>query len=477
MGLKKMRLAAAFLALCVFTSLFLAPGVWTTLQRKAILASQFTPATARIGYGLLAAAGILAATFLLGRVYCSVLCPAGLAQELFHRLGGVARTRGLRFVRGGRQAVLLAAVVVAAALGCMAVVNFLDPLGLFGRLASLAGGTVSLAAENVAALMPLALGAVLLVVVPLFRGRWFCDRLCPVGALLGLVSASGGGGVSLDPAKCVSCGRCEKICPVRTIDAAGKRVEPDRCVLCLDCLDQCPVGALSLAGRAPENRRGFLRSAAAATAGGLFVLARPMAESLGAAGDGRTDILPPGAGEYARHAARCVSCQACVPACPVGIIRPRGPHLRPALDYDRGYCQYGCADCTHSCPAGALLPMTPEAKQTTRLARTELQLGRCVVIANGTACGACAEVCPTHAVRMVERDAGLPTVPDFSAAHCIGCGACYHVCPAEPRAFTLEGLVRQETAAGVRPGGHGEPREDAAAPDGGDRDALQEFPF
>ncbi len=159
------------------------------------------------------------------------------------------------------------------------------------------------------------------------------------------------------------------------------------------------------------------------------------------------------------------------------IIQVRdGSGLRPTLDYNLGFCHYNCRACLDSCPAHAFRhSLTLEERQKIRVARVALDLPRCVAVLNNTACGACAEVCPTHALQMVEQGGGKPTIPDFDPAYCIGCGACYHACPAEPRAFVVQGLAVHETAQGIRPSIA--PESEAAPhvlPEPGD---LTDFPF
>ena len=91
------------------------------------------------------------------------------------------------------------------------------------------------------------------------------------------------------------------------------------------------------------------------------------------------------------------------------------------------------------------------------------------------ACGACAEVCPTHALRMqpYAEAKGLPQ-PIFEEAYCIGCGACRYACPVtdEPRAFEIAGVPRQTTTPGIRPADKTDKEEDRALPGMGEA-----FPF
>ncbi|MCC8180302.1 MAG: 4Fe-4S dicluster domain-containing protein [Planctomycetes bacterium] len=409
---------------------------------------------------------ILAAS---GRLYCSLFCPAGWLQELFYRLGRFAKTTRLRHSSGVPPAAILLPVVAAIVLGWMWLANFLEPIGLFGRTVQplaqairwLLDGWGDAGVADLSAWIAVGGGVILLVAVPLFKGRLFCDRLCPVGAFLSVCSKMDRRAVAIDQKACVSCGKCEAVCPTGCASAKEKRIESARCVVCLECFAACNFGAIRYTRKsgaqtipsaqpvAPQ-RRTFVSSALTAAAAVLYLAVRRFRPFL--SGDAAAGILPPGAEPAAEHLAQCVSCQSCVASCPVGIIRTSGSDLRPTLNYDYGYCQYNCLACVDSCPAGVIHPVTLEQKQRLRLAKTDLLINNCVVVTQGTECGACAEVCPTHAVRMVHGDAGEPTLPDFDSTYCIGCGACYHVCPALPRAFAITPLPRQEMAAGVRPG-------------------------
>ncbi|MDR1049453.1 MAG: 4Fe-4S binding protein [Synergistaceae bacterium] len=460
--------------------------------RAALMDLQFTPAllTER---GLWVVACVVVA-LLLGRWYCSVLCPFGTLQEAAWRFLSPARRKKPSYISPWR---LRYAVPVLAGAGIFFAVPELfipaDPIGNFGRGVR---GVWLLASEGLSALsIPLALFLALFAAILVFaaaKGRRFCDG-CPAGMLLGLCSRVALVRMRLRKDDCVSCGLCERVCPMGCIDATNRTLDGDRCVLCFSCTGSCRAGALDyrLPGRAEkEERRAFLRGgghwallalayaggAAARDAGALKRFFSPSFSPSSSPGlpSGAAEaevlpvVLPPGARDREYFLSRCVKCEACAAACPPAIIRAGGEY--PHLDYERGYCQFNCTECSHVCPTRALRPLGKN-KQHTRIGLSELTRARCVVITRGESCGACAEVCPTHALRMEPLSAGSPlTAPVFDAEYCIGCGGCYNVCPAEPRAFVVRGVTPQSGTPGIRPAQE-EPGESPPAFVGSD------FPF
>jgi Fe-S-cluster-containing hydrogenase component 2 len=109
------------------------------------------------------------------------------------------------------------------------------------------------------------------------------------------------------------------------------------------------------------------------------------------------------------------------------------------MDYETGFCEYDCNLCGRICPTGAILSLDIQTKQKTQIGRAHLIKERCVVYTKETACGACAEVCPTHAVHMVPY---LPRLnqPETDQTLCIGCGNCQFACPViGTKAILVEG--------------------------------------
>ncbi|HYD41328.1 MAG TPA: 4Fe-4S dicluster domain-containing protein [Anaeromyxobacter sp.] len=471
----------------------LAPAVLVFLDFGRLLPAPVGPAVARLqlvpAIVRLPALGaivtlvlILAATLVAGRVYCSTLCPLGTLQDLVIRLGDRwARRRRFRFralpPRRLAHAAIAAAAFALAVAGSQLVLGLLEPYSAFGRILASAvrpalaeavnGLSRALAAEHVYALQPVvrpgfawdalavALGSLAAIAaLALWRGRLFCNLLCPAGAVLRLAARRTVLRIGIDEARCNACGVCEKGCKAGCIDAARRRVDFDACVGCFDCLDVCPHGAVRF-GRFPPaggrrvdpalrpdvdpGRRAVLRTAALAPAALLV----PAAVRAGAADprDARAPVTPPGSLARDHFTARCTACHLCVAACPTQVLRPAllaygaAGLLQPRLVFDRGACVYDCRRCAEVCPTGAihLLPL-PE-KRLVQVGRARFVKADCVVETKKKACGACAEHCPTKAIAMVPYPGGDPhlRIPEVNEEACIGCGACEHPCPTLPR--------------------------------------------
>jgi formate hydrogenlyase subunit 6/NADH:ubiquinone oxidoreductase subunit I len=169
-------------------------------------------------------------------------------------------------------------------------------------------------------------------------------------------------------------------------------------------------------------------------------------------------IMPPGAGNEKHYRSRCAGCYACASSCPVGVIKAAAG-IAPALDYASASCQFDCVECSLVCPTGAIKRLSVEQKHKTRIALSSLDFERCVVNTKGESCGACAEVCPTHSLRMIPyEESGIPwlTKPVFEEAYCVGCGACLVACPARPNAFAVLPVAEQIQTPGIRPAGEDE---------------------
>lgn len=306
-----------------------------------------------------------------------------------------------------------------------------------------------------------AAGAFALIAVLAWRnGRTWCNTVCPVGTLLGILSRHSLLAPVIDTSKCNGCGLCSRRCKGACIDSRNHAIDYSRCVACMDCIDTCHQGAISYTRRrtktvpeTPEtSRRGFMAlvGAMAGTAalrgeekivdGGLAVILDKKTPVR------KTRVIPPGAVSLRHLASRCTACQLCVSACPNGVLRPSTDvmtFMQPESSYERGYCRPECTKCSDVCPAGAILKISREEKSSIQIGHAVWIRANCVPLTDGVECGNCARHCPAGAIVMVPSDPSDETsvkIPVVNDERCIGCGACENLCPSRPfSAIYVEG--------------------------------------
>ncbi len=458
---------------------------------------QFLPAVLALNVGVVVL--LVALTLLFGRVYCSVICPLGVFQDVVSWLSGKRKKKKYRFSYTPEKRWLRYGVfvlfVVALIAGVGSFVALLAPYSAYGRMVQnlfaplygWANNVLAYAAEraesyafyetdvwmrSLPTFVVAALTLVLLVVLAWRGGRTYCNSVCPVGTLLGFLSRFAWFRPVIDTEKCTSCRLCERKCKASCIDVASHTVDYSRCVACMDCVDTCrhgavkyvhakPAGAVVAAadkdGNRPADamRRSFLTGAGVAVSmaamkaqekkvdGGLAVILDKKAPRRA------TPIVPPGAQSLRHMAQHCTACQLCVSVCPTGVLRPSTDLktlMQPESSYERGYCRPECTKCSEVCPAGAILKITPADKSAIQIGHAVWVKENCIPLTDGVECGNCARHCPTEAITMVlsnPADDRSPKIPVVDTERCIGCGACENLCPSRPfSAIYVEGHER-----------------------------------
>jgi ferredoxin len=467
---------------------------------KAALWPQFTPSLLALAHGAgWTAAGAIAVvllTLLFGRVYCAMLCPLGVLMDLSAWLARrTGKKRRLSYRPGHIWPRATAVVVCAAGLvaGSAVPLGILDPYSIFGKITAatlrpaLGWGNHLVSTTGVfnpVDVSPVAWGTfgvaagllALVVVAAVMRGRLWCNSVCPVGAVLGLISKHARYRLQIADSACVGCSMCERVCPAQCIDFREHRIDHSRCVMCLDCVTSCKRSGITLktsgnmaspecrADEAPVSgknhfpsigRRSFLASAVAIP---TSALAQSKDNSNQLTQRNKRSVLPPGAESLAHFQSRCTACHLCVANCPDQVLRPAvtehglAGFLQPYQDFTVAFCSYNCSNCSQICPTGAIQPLTVENRRAVRTGKVRFFEDRCVVKTKGTSCGACNEHCPTQAVRMVPWKNNL-TIPEIDPELCVGCGGCEFICPVRPdKAIIVEGLPVHERAKVVKLG-------------------------
>ena len=491
--LRKIRLTLAVLFFTAVTLLFLdftgTLHAWLGWTAKI----QFLPALLALNVGVVVFLVLL--TLVFGRVYCSVICPLGVMQDIIAWVGKKQKKNRYSFApaKSWLRYGVLAVFAIGIIAGIGSLVALLAPYSSYGRIASNLFAPIYTWGNNLLAYFAeradsyafyetevwlkslptfiISLLSFIIIGILAWRnGRTYCNTICPVGTVLGFLARFSWLKPVIDADKCVNCKLCARNCKAACIDIAKHRIDYSRCVACMDCIGMCHKGAISYkhpmkkavqsnangakisAEQINDARRSFLTATAlvATTAalkaqekkvdGGLAVIEDKKIP------DRKTPIVPPGAlsaRDFARH---CTACQLCVSVCPNGVLRPSTDLARlmqPEMSYERGYCRPECTKCGEVCPAGAIRPITIADKSATQIGHAVWIRQNCVPLTDSVECGNCARHCPTGAIQMIPSDAGnpdSPKIPAINVERCIGCGACENLCPARPfSAIYVEG--------------------------------------
>lgn len=492
--LRKARIMFAIIFLTCITLLFLdftgTAHTWLGWMAKI----QFLPALLAMNAG--AILFLLLLTFVFGRIYCSVICPLGVFQDVAAWLGKRPRKRRKAPYRYSpaksrlRYGVLLLFIVAFVA-GASSLVALLAPYSAYGRIAGNLFQPVWMWGNNLLAGLAersgsyafyqtdvwikslptflIAAATLILIVILAWRGgRTYCNTICPVGTLLGMAARYSWFRPVIDTEKCNGCGLCSRHCKAACIDSKAHAIDYSRCVTCMDCIGQCRQGAISYRHRKSkatdattqdgQSRRSFLTAGImVATATTLKAQEKKVDGGLAIIQDKEvpkrlTAITPPGSVSASHFARHCTGCQLCVSACPNGVLRPSTDLMKlmqPEMGYERGYCRPECTKCSEVCPAGAILRLGREDKSSVQIGHAVWVRKNCIPLTDDVECGNCARHCPTGAIQMVYSIPGnesSPRIPVVNTERCIGCGACENLCPARPfSAIYVEGHSRHRT--------------------------------
>ena len=438
--------------------------------------------------------GLAVLTLVFGRIYCSVICPLGIMQDVFGWLGKKQKKNRYTYSKEMKwlRYPVLVLFIIALVAGIGTLFQLLAPYSAYGRivtyllqpvwvagnnvLASIAEHYDSYAFYHVSKEVPnyylITIIAVLtwsiLAGLAWNYGRTYCNTICPVGTFLSFFSRFSWLKIHFDTEKCKNCSLCTKNCKASCIDFKTHTVDYSRCVVCGDCIESCKFEALSYSRNSRESRssrdsrdsrdsssegrRAFLLSSALVTTAALAQKKDKMMDGGLAeiedkvAPKRQTPITPPGSRSKQNFEQHCTGCQLCISECPNEVLRPSSDlwHLMlPTMSYELGYCRPECNRCSQVCPAGAIKPISAEDKASTQIGHAVFIKKNCVVLRDEVECGNCAAHCPTGAIEMVPSDPNddeSAYIPAVNEARCIGCGACENLCPARPHsAIYVEG--------------------------------------
>jgi polyferredoxin/Pyruvate/2-oxoacid:ferredoxin oxidoreductase delta subunit len=420
-------------------------------------------------------------TLVFGRVFCGWACPLGTLHNI---VGSVRKNRPAGMsVQGYRVKYYILIAILASALFTLQPVGVMDPLSLLIRSFSISVyplfnyGVRSVFDTIYAANLPgvasvtepvytllkksvlsfeqsyynqsMFIGILFLFVLGLnlIEKRFWCKYLCPLGALLGVLSRYALLKRSVSEG-CTSCGACSTLCQGNARPEAKEHWQDSECIVCRNCDDLCPQNAVSfgfLPLKPPAAMDLGRRRVITAAILGIATVPLLRITPLGKANAKDPVLLrPPGALEEKSFLQRCVKCGECMKVCTTNGLQPTlfeagvegiwSPMLVPRI----GYCEYRCTLCGQVCPTGAIKRLSLEEKAKVRIGLAMIEKGRCLPWAHAKPCIVCEEVCPTSKkaiwfedVRVRDRKGKTVVVkqPHVDLELCIGCGICEAKCP------------------------------------------------
>lgn len=466
--LKKIRTTLALVVFVLITLLFL--DVTGTLHAWLgwLAKIQFWPAFYALNIGVVAVLVVL--TLVFGRIYCSVICPLGVMQDVVSWLHG--RRKRNRFTYSKEKKWLrygmLGVFIISAVAGINAIVSLLAPYSSYGRIASSLFKPVYEAGNNVLAsiaehfnsyafysvdvwmksLPTLIIASVTFVAIVILAwrgGRTYCNTICPVGTILSFFARFSWFKVRIDESKCVNCGLCTKNCKASAIDFKNHKIDYSRCVVCGDCLGKCHKGALSFtSGRADKSTSGRVDKSTSqqvdkqtsGQAGNANLLVNSSTRN-SSADNGRRSFLLAAAiamtGAALAQEKKKVDGGLAVIEDKIAPERltPLTPPGSMSAQHFALHCT-ACQLCVSTCPNGVLRPSTDLSKfmQPTM----SYERGYC-----RPECTKCGEVCPTGAIKPITRADKSATQIGHAVwikKNCVPltdgveCGNCARHCPA-----------------------------------------------
>lgn len=470
------------------------PGVADWIARVQIIPAALSLSLTTIALWIIV-------SLFFGRIYCSVICPLGVFQDVVARVARVKRRwrlkRGYRYRRPKNvlRVFILGITLVTLVGGLSIFTTILDPYSIYTRFvlnwlqpawALIVNGVTSVETLGImpvkvyqAGIVSLLMSVLMILVAGVLAwraGRLYCNTICPVGTFLGLFGRYSLMRIDINTDKCVQCRACEHVCKSSCINMIEHTVDMSRCVVCFDCLTACNNSAISYTqhrhrlslpmmqritppGQAATtvstsgsaavkrqlDRRKFLTLGIVAAASTAIAKAEDVSQRIEAIETGAKSpgnllpTAPPGARSVKSFLRRCTGCGLCISHCPTGVLRPSVTRWG-IMHILHPVMDFERGACQYSCTRCSNLCPTGALMPLTVEEKHITRIGEASVIdSNCIHCGLCARRCPTEAITMV-RTAGV-MLPRVDTSLCIGCGECQYVCPATPyKAININGI-------------------------------------
>ena len=468
---------------------------------NAVIFFQISPVTAIVSNflqtALIAAAVLIIITLIFGRIFCGWICPYGTVMDIVSFFISIfKKNKETEPKRINFKYFLLLLLIVLSAFGLQMLWLF-EPLTIFARgfyftfysaannlsndffyyLMSNNPGRItegiyqiskSIVIENRELFFNNSSSMLIFFTLPLvmllFKRRFWCRYICPLGSILAVFSMK-----ALFTRKSESCagkcGQCKNLCRMNAIKDDNSYIKQE-CILCMDCIREtkcadrykpefsfikpviCNLPKKDNSPKHKENgisRKEFLSWLTVSLGFIFFALKNKPAVK-------KSNIIrPPGILNENDFKQKCIRCGNCIKACVTNGLQPVmfesgiDGVWTPKLDAKTGYCEYECILCGQVCPTQAIKKMTVEKKMKTKIGVAKIQKDTCISWRDGLECLVCEEHCPipSKAVKVKKEmiNGEFVKVPYIDENLCIGCSICQNKCPVdEKKGIIVESL-------------------------------------
>jgi len=323
--------------------------------------------------------------FLKGRFFCWKICPVGIIQDLIPSLGKP------RFTNVN---LLIFLALFSASIFSVNLLAVFDPLVSYNRI-------FTIIKFKSTVLLIFVLPLIVIILLNVYRKRFWCVSLCPLGALI------------------------DWIINIKN----KKKIDTDK-------------------------RKTLLAFGAGLTAAAIYrtksFFGRVVNDRL---------LRPPGALPEEKFVKQCIRCGSCISVCLTGTLTPSFTEggmegiFTPKLTPQIAECDEFCNKCNEACPTFAIKKMTLEEKRNIKIGTADIDRRKCIAWSKNSLCLICQEVCPYLAIEKQKNISGTPC-PRVNPKLCRGCGHCENSCPASPiRAIKVYNVDAGQVAANQPAGG------------------------